>query len=361
MKYDLSDKYHDFDCDDVEADLWFLPPAQDADDRPPWRARKSLGPPPDDAAQVQEWAQEEAQQAARLARVAGRLGALDDRMRRGPAGWRHRLALIETAELSWFTGDRVTPDRLALWLALRVSRARDEAGALWQAGWAARRLIHAEGAPETALAAFLGRQDAPGPQPPAITEAAEDPFALRAAQWQGLMAAGHMLHPITRACMGFHLWAPMGLAPVGDLGHMAGRMEATVTAARIAAPSASFAPLVMGGGGVLRSQTGGPPTDRLGRWLEGMDGALLAAMRHLDRIEDWSARARVIMAPLSGRTPPALCAVLSDWPLVSAPMAARLTGSSRTAVQRNLVWMQTHGLTHEVTGQGRFRMWRAAL
>ena len=33
-------------------------------------------------------------QAARVARVAGRLGALDDRLRRGPEGWRHPLALI---------------------------------------------------------------------------------------------------------------------------------------------------------------------------------------------------------------------------------------------------------------------------
>lgn len=39
--------------------------------------------------------------------VAGRLGALDDRLRRGPEGWRQRLALIEAADLSWFVGDRI--------------------------------------------------------------------------------------------------------------------------------------------------------------------------------------------------------------------------------------------------------------
>jgi hypothetical protein len=49
----------------------------------------------------------EAVHAARLARVAGRLGALDDRLRRGPEGWRHRLALIEAANLCWFAGDRI--------------------------------------------------------------------------------------------------------------------------------------------------------------------------------------------------------------------------------------------------------------
>ena len=56
----------------------------------------------------------------------------------------------------------------------------------------------------------------------------------------------------------------------------------------------------------------------------------------------------------------AVCA-LTEWPAVSAPMAQAITGASRVAVQRNLAWMQNHGLIREITGQGRYRMWRAAL
>jgi hypothetical protein len=41
-------------------------------------------------------------------------------------------------------------------------------------------------------------------------------------------------------------------------------------------------------------------------------------------------------------------------------MAEALTGASRAAVQRNFAWMEARGLIREVTGQGRFRMWRAA-
>ena len=67
------------------------------------------------------------------------------------------------------------------------------------------------------------------------------------------------------------------------------------------------------------------------------------------------------MAVLSGRTPPALRKALADWPLISAPMAEALSGSSRAAVQRNLAWMEERGLIREVTGQGRFRMWRIAI
>ena len=64
------------------------------------------------------------------------------------------------------------------------------------------------------------------------------------------------------------------------------------------------------------------------------------------------------MAPLSGKTPRTLRTVLTDWPLVSAPMAEVLTDSSRAAVQRNLAWMEAQGLVREMTGQGRYRMWR---
>ena len=117
--------------DASEDDLWFLPGPIDAesDDLPPGPRAE-----PSEAAVLDEWRKAEAGQAARLARVAGRLGALDDRLLRGPAGWRHRLALIEAADLSWFAGDRIGPDRLALWIALRLSGVQDDMAALARAG-----------------------------------------------------------------------------------------------------------------------------------------------------------------------------------------------------------------------------------
>ncbi len=329
-----------------EDDLWFLPgPLGEEPDYLPPGPRAE----PREAAVFNDWLRAEAGCAARLAHAAGRLGALGERLRRGPEGWRHRLALIEAAELSWFVGDRVSPDRLALWIALRLSGVQEDPSALSRVGWAVRRMAGGPG-PEAGLADFLDRRD-----PANITDDAER-FADRADGWLGLMKAAHNLHPITRACMGFHLWSLAGLGQHGD------RLEAAVTAGRITASEgwgAVFAPLAMGGAGGLRA--GGSPHERLALWLDGMDSACLVAMRHLDDIEAWSMRAAAEMAPLSGRTPPALRAALADWPLVSAPMAEVLTGMSRAAVLRNLVWMETRGLIREVTGQGRFRMWRAAV
>ncbi|AWB50847.1 hypothetical protein HYN69_19920 (plasmid) [Gemmobacter aquarius] len=329
-----------------EDDLWFLPgPMEEEPDYLP------PGPmtEPSETSVLAAWARAEAGCAARLAQVAGRLGALDDRLRRGPLGWRHRLALIEAAELSWFVGDRVSPERLALWIALRLSGAQEDSGALSRVGWAVRRLTGGPG-PEAGLADFLDRRD-----PENIADDA-DRFAERADGWLALMEASRHFHPITRACLGFNLWSLAGLGQNGD------RMEAAVTAGRVAAAEgkgAIFAPLALGGAGGLRA--GGPPAERLTRWLDGMNNACLAAMRHLDELELWSTQAETVMSVLSGRTPPALRAVLTEWPLVSAPMVETVIGASRAAVQRNLAWMEARGLICEMTGQGRYRMWRAAI
>lgn len=85
-------------------------------------------------------------------------------------------------------------------------------------------------------------------------------------------------------------------------------MEAAVTAVRIAASEgkgAVFAPLAKGGAGGLRAV--GPPAERLRRWLGGMETACLTAMQS------------------------------------SATIAS----------------MEARGLICEMTGQGRYRMWRA--
>jgi hypothetical protein len=336
------------DADEVEQasedDLWFLPglTEEEPDDLPPGPKAESL-----ETEVLDHWRRAEAGSAARLARVAGRVGALDDRLKRGPDGWRLRLALIEAADLSWFAGDRIGLDRLALWISMRLSGVQDDTAALSRISWAVRRLTAGPG-PEVDLSAFLDRRD------PENLGIEAEPFADRAGSWLELMAQAVDLHPITRACVGFHLWSLAGLGRQGD------RIEAAVAASRIAASEgkgALFAPLSMGSAGGLR--TGGPPQERLTRWLEGMETACMTAMRHIDDIEAWSVRAEAEMNMLSGKTPPALRAVLTEWPLISASMAEALTRASRAAVQRNLVWMEARGLIREVTGQWRYRMWRA--
>ena len=353
-----------------DADLWFLPgPLEEEPDcLPP-------GPEPEvkESEIVDAWRAAEAGQAAQLARVAARMGILDERLRRGPAGWQQRLALIEASELSWLTQDRIGLDRLSLYMALRISTVTDDAQALYRIGWTVRRL--AGGPAPLALKSevvdletFLDRRGQPGQgerfeearTPSRVIEMAErEAFENRAAGWLAMMGQGEDLHPVTRACMGFHLWHVAELSPVDD------PLEAAVTASRVAitelAPSGSmpgaiFAPIAMGGGGGFRAI--GDPHARLTRWLNAMESATFAALRRLEEIEAWAAAAERAMAPLSGKTPPMLRDLFTSWPLVSVQMAEKLTGAHRATVQRNIDWMEERGLIREVTGQGRYRIWR---
>ncbi|MEE4111013.1 MAG: helix-turn-helix domain-containing protein [Halieaceae bacterium] len=353
-----------------DADLWFMPgpPEEEPDFLPP-------GPAPDakESEIVDAWRAVEAGQAAQLANVAARLGILDERLRRGPAGWRQRLALIEASELSWLTQDRIGLDRLSLYMALRISTATDDAQALYRMSWTVRRLAGGPGPLGAGLGvadleAFLDRRDRPGQgeslkdtgAPIRVQEMEErEAFESRAASWLAMMRQANDLHPVTRACMGFHLWHVAELSPVDD------PLEAAVTAARVAVsdlaaslgrPGAIFAPIAMGGGGGFRA-IGGPGA-RLARWLNAIESAVFAALRRLEEIEAWNEAAAEVMAPLSGKTPPLLREVFNSWPLVSVQMAEKQTGAHRATVQRNIDWMEGRSLVREMTGQGRYRMWR---
>jgi hypothetical protein len=188
---------------------------------------------------------------------------------------------------------------------------------------------------------------------------AREAFESRAASWLAMMGQAADLHPVTRACMGFHLWHVAELFTADD------PLEAAVTAARVAVSDLGasagrqgmvFAPISMGGGGGFR--TTGDPAARLARWLSAMESAVFTALRRLDEVEAWATEAAETMAKLSGRTPPQLRDVFVEWPLVSVQMAETLTGGHRATVQRNIDWMEERGLVKEVTGQGRYRMWR---
>ncbi len=340
-----------YDAAPQEEDLWFLPGPDEEGDKDPHPA---LPPLPRSGGRLlfdlSEWRKAEAAQAQALAGVAVLFGALDERLRRAPDGWRHRLALTEAVELSWWIGDRISNDRLALWSALRLSGAQEDPLALSRAGWALRRLGGGPGpesgpetGPEAGLAAFLGRASGNEAPPEAVADLAD------------LSARLAGLHPFTRAAALFQAWRLLG---EGEAAH---QIEAAVLAARSAAApgrgGALFLPLAAAGFPAARAT--GSVGDRLARWLEGAEAATLAALLELDRLQAWQDRATRAIADLSGRTPALLVAALTAWPMLTAPMAEKLTGASRASVQRNLDLLCRRGLAREITGQGRYRIWTA--
>ncbi len=337
-----------YDTDPPEDDdLWFLPPDEEeavSDFLPP-------GPKADQRLlfDPRDWRAAQSELSFELADLAATFGALDERLRAGPEGWTHRLALMDVSDLGWWTGDRISVDRLALWTGLRIGATSDDVQALFRAGWAVRRLTSgpgpSEGGWESGLTAFLDRM-AQGIEeiPEAVADLAE------------VMRNAEGLHPVTQAAIGFHAWRALSQGIGQDT-------EAAIIAARHAANmgrgGAVFMPLALSGPGALRGV--GEPNEKLSAWIHGAGQAVLAALLHLDRVSAWDQRAREATSGLSGRTPPRLIDVLTAWPMVSAPLAEELTQASRAAVQRNIDRFTRRRLIREVTGQGRYRVWTAAL
>lgn len=321
------------------ADLWFLPDEAEDDGPPLPKAERAR------LIEPETWRAAEASQSVALSELAFDAGRLSERLRVAGAGAVQRLALEEAAALSWWTGDRVGVDRLALWLSYRIGAAEEDGGGLIRTAWAARRLMApAARGGEAVVADLLG-------------EAGRGDLAFAGEVARALEdVAG--LSSVARACAAFQLWRSLDERPE----HLRG-VEAAVLGARLAVGQGAgqgalpFLPLAMTGFGALVAT--GTPERRLGAWVQGAHRAVLSALMGLERMASWVRQAEAGTADLQRRTPGRLIAALASYPMLGAAQAVAETGASRAAVQRNLDLLRARGLVREVTGQGRFRVWAA--
>ncbi len=345
-----------YDTQTEESDLWFLPadPEEDEPALPPLpRAPRGR------VSRAADWTEAESGLARALADAAAQAARLDQVVEDvDPAIESERiagrLALVEVAGLSWAEGRRLTPDRIALYLVLRLSAADEDHRDLALAEWACSRLMGPRDPydPE----AFLGRARV---EDDGLGDLGKRPvgqeFHALADTWR-MAVQGADLHPISRAAFGFHLWRGLGLSG------FEGMIEPAVVAARIGGLNHRALPfLPFASAGVQALTAGGAPEAKLALWYRGVSNACRAARLELDRLTDWHQRACEGISDLSGRTPRGLIDALLGAPVLSAAAAEKLTGASRAAVQRNLDLLVRRGLAHEITGQSRYRFWKADL
>jgi DNA-binding MarR family transcriptional regulator len=333
-------------------DLWFLPTAAEEDDLGPVAGPARAATPA--LIDGPAWRAAEAGLAADLAELAFDFGRLAERVATAGQGAVQRLAHAEAASLSWWTGDRIGADRLALWMSYRIGAVEEDGGGLIRAAWASRRLaaqtraIGPSANAETFLASCLsdeGRGD---------TGFLEDVAQA--------LEAVIGLSSVVRGCVLFHLWRSLDERP----DHLRS-LEAAIIGARLGAwqggrakhGSLPFLPLSLTGFSALMAT--GSADSRLAGWISGAHRAVLSALLTQDRLQEWLRRAAAETGDLSGRTPARLIAALAAHPMLAARQVEGITGASRAAVQRNLDVLHARGLVREVTGQGRFRIWAASL
>lgn len=354
----------DFDEGEAFPSIW-----DEADDEAgrDWPEDDAAPLPPAPEAPVRAWLAAEAQQGAGLAAAAAALARVDERLRAWPDDHRRagaeRLALTQAAHLLWAEGAVIGPERLALDGMMRAGRAGEDAADLARGVWAARRLVAARWSLGSAAAvarfeervpvADDGEGGNPGEEPAAETVRG-GAWVAAAEDWAAGVAALRGAHPFTQAAFAELAWRRLGLAQPGAVTTPA--VLAMKIAARTCRGGIAFAPLPR-----LRRPAGPEPEARLAAWLRDIAEGAAEALITLERMQIWRARAEAAIDDLSGRTPRRLVAALAARYAVAAPEAARACDVSVSAAQRNFATLTGRGLAREITGQGRFRVWTAAL
>ena len=327
-------------------DLWFLPgpPIDEAPTDPLWEQadRQAIFDPRD-------WRRAEAAQGRGLARAAAAFARLDALV---SDGFAKRLALAETSALLWAQGDWVSADRIALYGLLRESSLKDARG-LSRADWAVQRVLGA-GMPED-LAVFLGRRRA---EFDGLENLGRHPVGVEfdglEGDWQAARRGLEDTHPITQAAGLFAAWRAFGLSAPNDA------LEAGVAAGKIGgAEGRNLRFLPVASGGAIGQ--GGAVADRLARWYAAVENACLQAEMQHAQLNTWAKRARQASAGLSGKTPALLIEALQATPALSAGMVARTCSCDKATARRNLNRFAKLGSIREITGQGRYKVWSAAL
>lgn len=333
-----------YDGESAEDGLWFLPgPDPEAETDPfapplPQAPRQALF-------DLGDWRAAEAALAQPIADLALDLGRLVERVETMGLGAAERLAQEEAAALSWWTGDRIAPDRIALWLAWRVGAAGEDGEALIRTAWAARRLSAPRKVGQGRAAALAAHLGLDADLPSGLVE----DFAV-------LLPGPDQIGSVARGCLACQLWRVLDERPA----HLRD-IEAAVLGARLGLGVESamlgFLPLTLAGIGALT--VSGPVERKLQAWISGAQNAVLSALLKLDRLRAWRAQALAACVDLSGRTPVLLVEALFRHPMVAVPQLMAETGASRPALHRNLGLFEARGLVREVTGQGRFKVWAA--
>ncbi|QDA35933.1 DUF1403 family protein (plasmid) [Paracoccus liaowanqingii] len=307
-------------------------------------------------ADPQPWLAAQAAQASALADAARDLGRLEATLLALPAaeaaGARERLIHIEVEAMLRAQGLMLGRDEIGR--ELMEARAASDPEALRLARWAVRRL-EGQGALMD-LPAFLGLHRRAASDEPSATSMdlrlQGREFDGAAVEFLAAVDAFAALHPLACGPAALALWRMAELSPPGQV------VEPAVWSARHMAAGAEGLRFVPFGRHGRRVWTGyGPPADRLTTHLAALRAGAQEARALILRIGAWSERARAATSGIKGDNAARVIAVLAARPFVSAMEIETRAGISRPTAERMLKRLNDLGLTREVTGNRRFRLW----
>lgn len=338
-----------------DEDLWFLPALDDdegSSDMPwPVAARET-------SLEANVWRAAERECYRELIAAVQAVTRFGERLKQFPDSVRERFAVDTVSAVLRSEGTWVGADQIALYRTLRIASG-DQAQVLARASWAVRRLLAGTHPRRDGLHEFLGRVEVDAPmQVPGGERPLGGELVALSDQWAHALERFSDCHALTRAAFGFAVWRAEGITPFEEL------LEPMVAALIAGAGGlAAFLPMVQGHRLDRHSLKPGEAgaAARLKVFYGAVEAGALAALLELDRLVTWQAQARGAIADLSGRTPPLMVEAFLKARVVSAEWLASEIGCSPVSARRNLKIFEERGLVREVTGQGRYRFWTAAV
>ena len=297
-----------------------------------------------------EWSKAQDVHSLALADLTYLFGTLNERINTHP----HLKDFIirkEVNDLLWLTGTRIGEDRLNRVIALNIGMISDDSLEVAKAVWCAKafstNLVPLQDDIRDVLGRYRVEQKSLALMHRPIGQEFDDLYE----EWAEKIAEkGALLHPFTKAALGFFVWQAIEASGSDEL-------DAAIVCQKLAAAeytsTLGFLPIALGGQGAFKRA--GTVEEKLGRWFTVAANACQRGLLETNRVLTFEQKAREVF---NSRLFESVLDVIIRSPIVSVEMITNRHKIDKSTAHRYLVKLENEGLLSEITGSQRFKFWK---
>ena len=317
-----------------EEDLWFVPHYED-DDIEPLGVRVNLGDLPENL-RVSVWEEAERKQSSLLADSMYEYGRMTSLLLEQSEVSRSNIYLREALDLMWMAGDPLSAKDYLRYLA-GSSVASAKQNAFYHTQWLHRKILQPLNPKTDDVLVFLERGKNPE----------TDEVFEQVQVWKNMLTTISHLHPLTQSCYALSFWRSLS----SESGR--GLVDGYLLSGKISERHGVFPPVAMGGRGI--AIPGHTAETKLVRYFESILNGSLRILLKLRERKIWIEKVKE--SSLSVRMKDEVADVCGSLPFFTASILGSHLHFSKKTSERVVSEMEEIGLSKEVTGQKRFKVW----
>lgn len=317
-----------------EEELWFVPHYDD-EDVEPLGTRAIQGDLPE-SLQVKMWEDAERTHTSLLADVMYEYGRMTSLVVEESDLSRSNLYLREALDLMWMAGEPLSAKDYLRYLS-GGSVASTKHHAFYHTQWLHRKILTPLSPHSDDVLAYLERG----------LSGENEEISEKVQVWRGMLSSISHLHPLTQSCYALSFWRSLS-----DEGGR-GLIEGYLLSGKISERHGVFIPVAMGGRGL--TVPGHTVESKLLRYLESVLNGSLRILLQLRERKIWMDKVK--SSTLTVRAKDEVADLCGSLPFFTASLLRSNLNLSKKTSERVLTEMEDLGLSKEVTGQKRFKVW----